>query len=101
MLVRIGTPAVANICSQSAAGYTNYQPSKLDPSVKVSVPHTKRSTGNPSEGVPKEAVAKLREALGGLYPELAAMTFTDSRLCWCAAYPSSQVGQTHILTYAH
>ncbi|KAJ5758224.1 uncharacterized protein N7511_006918 [Penicillium nucicola] len=49
--------------------------------IRISTPRTKYST-EPIDTVPSYGLELMKQVIGGLFPELAEIGFTDSRLCW-------------------
>ncbi|KZT23554.1 FAD dependent oxidoreductase [Neolentinus lepideus HHB14362 ss-1] len=67
-------------------GYTNFD-AIYQSRRPVSVPRTITSHGTDGLKIPKPMLKTLREHLRAIYPELAEMPFSGTRLCWYSDTP--------------
>ncbi|KAJ5369570.1 hypothetical protein N7509_014182 [Penicillium cosmopolitanum] len=64
-----------------ARKFTNFQDHPSQEDLKISTPRTKYSP-DPINTVPLYGLKQMKRVIGGLFPELTEIGFTDSRLCW-------------------
>ncbi|OQD74928.1 hypothetical protein PENDEC_c009G00674 [Penicillium decumbens] len=64
-----------------ARKFTNFQQHPKQDNLRISTPRTKYSS-NPIDTVPLYGLQLMKRVIGGLFPELTEIGFTDSRLCW-------------------
>ncbi|KAL3476717.1 FAD dependent oxidoreductase [Aspergillus californicus] len=64
-----------------ARKFTNFEDHPTAKNIRLSTPRTKFSP-NPIDTVPLYGLGLMKQVIGGLFPELAEIGFTDSRLCW-------------------
>ncbi|KAF3027388.1 hypothetical protein E8E15_008192 [Penicillium rubens] len=64
-----------------ARKFTNFQDHPTEGNIRISTPRTKYSP-EPINTVPLYGLGLMKQVIGGLFPELAEIGFTDSRLCW-------------------
>ncbi|KAJ6171845.1 hypothetical protein N7470_000912 [Penicillium chermesinum] len=64
-----------------ARKFTNFQDHPKENKLRISTPRTKYSS-EPINTVPLYGLQRMKRVIGGLFPELKEIGFTDSRLCW-------------------
>ncbi|OJJ31433.1 hypothetical protein ASPWEDRAFT_141671 [Aspergillus wentii DTO 134E9] len=64
-----------------ARKFTNFQDHPTQQNLRISTPRTKYSP-EPIDTVPLYGLQLMKRVIGGLFPELTEIGFTDSRLCW-------------------
>ncbi|KAJ5178948.1 hypothetical protein N7492_002158 [Penicillium capsulatum] len=64
-----------------ARKFTNFQDHPKEKNLRISTPRTKYSP-NSIDTVPLYGLQLMKRVIGGLFPELTDIGFTDSRLCW-------------------
>ncbi|QKX63017.1 uncharacterized protein TRUGW13939_10185 [Talaromyces rugulosus] len=64
-----------------ARKFTNFQDHPTQKDIRISTPRTKYSP-QPIDTVPSYGLELMKNVIGGLFPELREIGFTDSRLCW-------------------
>lgn len=64
-----------------ARKFTNFENHPSQANLRISTPRTKYST-DPIHTVPRYGLDLMKKVIGGLFPELTEIGFTDSRLCW-------------------
>ncbi|KAJ5111990.1 hypothetical protein N7532_000035 [Penicillium argentinense] len=64
-----------------ARKFTNFQDHPSEKCLRISTPRTKYSP-EPINTVPLYGLQLMKRVIGGLFPELTEIGFTDSRLCW-------------------
>ncbi|KAJ5095638.1 hypothetical protein NUU61_004994 [Penicillium alfredii] len=64
-----------------ARKFTNFQDHPRQDNMRISTPRTKYSA-EPINTVPLYGLQLMKRVIGGLFPELTEIGFTDSRLCW-------------------
>ncbi|KAJ5569878.1 uncharacterized protein N7459_009308 [Penicillium hispanicum] len=64
-----------------ARKFTNFQAHPRQDDLRISTPRTKYSP-EPIHTVPLYGLQLMKRVIGGLFPELTEIGFTDSRLCW-------------------